>query len=94
MPTTEPLPRRSLKVETGSLKKFGDNVRARREAQDLSSPSTLSLSNGQEQLAERADLNLNQLASRGGLERQIYSLLSQLLPCQLLHEALRWSDQQ
>ena len=56
MPTTEPLPRRSLKVETGSLRKFGDNVRARREAQDLSSPSTLSLSNGQEQLAERADL--------------------------------------
>ncbi len=36
MPVTEPI-----------LKKFGDNVRARREKQDLS----------QEQLAERADLD-------------------------------------
>lgn len=40
-----------------SLRKFGDNVRARREAQDLSSASTLSPPNGQEQLAERADLD-------------------------------------
>jgi len=38
-----------------ALRKFGDNVRSRREAQDLSSSSTLSLSNGQEQLAERAN---------------------------------------
>jgi hypothetical protein len=38
----------------GYTRKFGDNVRSRREAQDLSSSSTLSLSNGQEQLAERA----------------------------------------
>ena len=36
MPSTEP-----------ALRKFGDNVRSRREAQDLS----------QEQLAERADLD-------------------------------------
>lgn len=45
MPTKEPLPRRSSKAETGALKKFGDNVRSRREALELS----------QEQLAERAD---------------------------------------
>ena len=74
MPAKEPLPRRSSKAETGALRKFGDNVRSRREAQDLSS-STLRVlrslgeegslpavslpnpSNGQEQLAERTDLD-------------------------------------
>lgn len=45
MPSAKPLPRRSLKAETGALRKFGDNLRSRREAQDLS----------QEQLAEHAD---------------------------------------
>ena len=63
MPAKEPLPRRPVRrslgvvgsptAETGALKKFGDNLRARREAQDLS----------QEQRAERADPDLNQLAS-------------------------------
>ena len=50
-PTASP-PHKYPKGETAVLKKFGDNVRSRREAQDLSSSPTLSLSNGQEQLAE------------------------------------------
>ena len=41
MPAIEPLPRHSPKAETGALRKFGDNVRSRREAQDLLSSSTL-----------------------------------------------------
>ncbi len=43
------------------LKKFGDNVRARREAQDLS----------QEQLAERADLDRTYIS---GVERGVRNL--------------------
>lgn len=62
MPATEPLPRRGSKAETGALRIFGDNVRSRREAQDLS----------QEQLAERADLDRTYI---GGLSRdKLYPL--------------------
>lgn len=50
MPATEP-----------ALKKFGDNVRARREKQDLS----------QEQLAERADLDRTYIS---GVERGVRNL--------------------
>lgn len=50
MPATEP-----------ALKKFGDNVRSRREAQDLS----------QEQLAERADLDRTYIS---GVERGVRNL--------------------
>ena len=50
MPATEP-----------TLRKFGDNVRARREAQDLS----------QEQLAERADLDRTYIS---GVERGVRNL--------------------
>jgi len=44
-----------------TLKKFGDNVRARREAQDLS----------QEKLAERADLDRTYIS---GVERGVRNL--------------------
>jgi len=44
-----------------ALRKFGDNVRARREAQDLS----------QEQLAERADLDRTYIS---GVERGVRNL--------------------
>ena len=44
-----------------SLRKFGDNVRSRREAQDLS----------QEQLAERADLDRTYIS---GVERGVRNL--------------------
>ena len=47
MPPTASPPSRYPKADTATLKKFGDNVRARRESQDLS----------QEQLAERADID-------------------------------------
>ncbi len=47
MSSTEAPPRCSLRNGSGTLRKFGDNVRTRREAQDLS----------QKQLAERADLD-------------------------------------
>jgi len=50
VPATEP-----------TLRKFGDNVRARREAQDLS----------QEQLAERADLDRTYIS---GVERGVRNL--------------------
>jgi len=50
VPATEP-----------ALKKFGDNVRARREKQDLS----------QEQLAERADLDRTYIS---GVERGVRNL--------------------
>ena len=50
MPATEP-----------ALRKFGDNVRSRREAQDLS----------QEQLAERADLDRTYIS---GVERGVRNL--------------------
>jgi len=48
-------------AKDSSLKKFGDNVRARREAQDLS----------QEQLAERADLDRTYIS---GVERGVRNL--------------------
>ena len=44
-----------------ALKKFGDNIRARRDAQDLS----------QEQLAERADLDRTYIS---GVERGVRNL--------------------
>ena len=50
MPATEP-----------ALRKFGDNVRSRREAQELS----------QEQLAERADLDRTYIS---GVERGVRNL--------------------
>lgn len=50
-----------MPAKDSSLKKFGDNVRARREAQDLS----------QEQLAERADLDRTYIS---GVERGVRNL--------------------
>jgi len=48
-------------AKDSTLKRFGDNVRARREAQDLS----------QEQLAERADLDRTYIS---GVERGVRNL--------------------
>lgn len=50
-----------MPAKDSTLKKFGDNVRARREAQDLS----------QEQLAERADLDRTYIS---GVERGVRNL--------------------
>lgn len=58
------------------LKRFGDNVRARREAQDIS----------QEKLAERADLDRTYIS---GIERGVRNL--SLLNIVRLAKALRTS---
>lgn len=50
-----------MPAKDSTLKRFGDNVRARREAQDLS----------QEQLAERADLDRTYVS---GIERGVRNL--------------------
>lgn len=50
-----------MPAKDSTLKRFGDNVRARREAQDLS----------QEQLAERADLDRTYIS---GVERGVRNL--------------------
>lgn len=59
-----------------TLKRFGENVRARREAQDLS----------QEQLAERADLDRTYIS---GVERGVRNL--SLLSAACLAKALKTS---
>ena len=76
MPSTASPVRKHPKAETAVLKKFGDNVRSRREAQDLS----------QEQLAERADLDRTYIS---GVERGVRNL--SLLSVVRLAKALKAS---
>jgi transcriptional regulator with XRE-family HTH domain len=61
MPSTEAPHHRGLRNSQGILRRFGENVRARREAQSLS----------QEQLAERADLDRTYIS---GVERGVRNL--------------------
>jgi transcriptional regulator with XRE-family HTH domain len=76
MPSTASPIRKNHRSETAALRKFGDNVRSRREAQDLS----------QEQLAERADLDRTYIS---GVERGVRNL--SLLSVVRLAKALRAS---
>lgn len=61
MPPTASPAQKYPKAETAALRKFGENVRTRREALDLS----------QEQLAERAELDRTYIS---GVERGVRNL--------------------
>lgn len=65
-----------MPAKDSTLRKFGDNVRTRREAQDLS----------QEQLAERADLDRTYIS---GVERGVRNL--SLISVVRIAKALRTS---